>query len=125
MGYHQDAMNRMKKCYKDMIHSPLTTLWEGWGLGKDGVGGGSYNHAWSGGPLTVMSSYIAGIECLEPRFKTFSVCPNMGNLSRVRVLVPLFDNRFIELDIYKDPQQSKMVFNVPANTNAILSIPAE
>ena len=52
MGYYQDALNRMKLRYRAMIESPLTTLWEGWGIGSEGFGGGTYNHAWSGGPLT-------------------------------------------------------------------------
>ena len=54
MGYYQDALNRMKLRYRAMIESPLTTLWEGWGIGSEGFGGGTYNHAWSGGPLTIL-----------------------------------------------------------------------
>ena len=36
--------------YKD-----YTTLFEGWGIGQEGFGGGTINHAWSGGPLTLLS----------------------------------------------------------------------
>ena len=71
MGYYEDALERMKKRYYDMVESDLTTLWEGWGIGSKGFGGGSYNHAWSGGPLTILSQYFAGISPLKPAFKEF------------------------------------------------------
>ena len=58
MGYYEDALERMKKRYYDMVESDLTTLWEGWGIGSKGFGGGSYNHAWSGGPLTILSQIL-------------------------------------------------------------------
>ena len=61
MGFGEDALHRMKIRYKDMVESPLTTLWEGWGIGNEGFGGGSYNHAWSGGPLdNTICSFFAG-----------------------------------------------------------------
>lgn len=109
MGYYQDAMDRMRLRYEAMVDSPLTTLWEGWGIGKEGFGGGSYNHAWSGGPLTILSSYMAGVKVVEPGFKVFSVCPNLGNLSHVRVTVPLSGGRFIEADVKR--MQSDVCLN--------------
>lgn len=62
MGYYQDALSRMKLRYRAMIESPLTTLWEGWGIGSEGFGGGTYNHAWSGGPLTILSQYMPALK---------------------------------------------------------------
>lgn len=109
MGYYQDAMDRMRLRYEAMVDSPLTTLWEGWGIGKEGFGGGSYNHAWSGGPLTILSSYMAGVKVVEPGFKVFSICPNLGNLSHVKVTVPLAGGRFIEADVKR--MQSDVCLN--------------
>lgn len=123
MGYYQDAMERMRLRYGQMVDSPLTTLWEGWGIGKDGFGGGSYNHAWSGGPLTILSSYIAGIKTVEPGFKTFSVCPNLGNLNHVKVVVPLINGRFIQADLKKTPEKCFVTINVPKGSLAILLLP--
>jgi hypothetical protein len=65
------ALNRMKHRYQKMVESPLSTLWEGWGIGKEGYGGGSYNHGWSGGPLTLLMEYVCGILPLEPGFSKF------------------------------------------------------
>lgn len=123
MGYYQDAMNRMRLRYGAMVDSPLTTLWEGWGIGHKGFGGGSYNHAWSGGPLTILSSYIAGIQVVKPGFKVFSVCPNLGNLNQVKVTVPLSGGRSIQADLTKTPSGCMLKLNVPNQTVAIVQLP--
>ena len=123
MGYYQDAMNRMRLRYGAMVDSPLTTLWEGWGIGHKGFGGGSYNHAWSGGPLTILSSYIAGIQVVKPVFKVFSVCPNLGNLNQVKVTVPLSGGRSIQADLTKTPSGCMLKLNVPNQTVAIVQLP--
>jgi hypothetical protein len=81
------AMKRMKERYRAQLDSPLTTLWEGWGIGKEGYGGGSYNHAWSGGPLTCLSQYAAGISPTAPGFKSFIILPQMGSLRQVTAKV--------------------------------------
>lgn len=123
MGYHQDAIDRMKLRYKAMNQSPLTTLWEGWGIGSEGFGGGSYNHAWSGGPLTIMSQYIAGIETVEPAFSTFRVKPNPANLSHIRTVVPLSGGREIRFSLEKDADACRVVIEVPEGTKALFSCP--
>lgn len=51
MGYVDDAYDRIKRRYKDMVDEDYSTLWEYWN--KDGT----KNHAWSGGPLIIMSKY--------------------------------------------------------------------
>jgi hypothetical protein len=66
-----------------MVESHLTTLWEGWGIGSEGYGGGSYNHGWASGPMTLMQEYVAGNAPLAPGFKSFAVLPDMGYLNRV------------------------------------------
>lgn len=123
MGYYQDAMDRMRLRYEAMVDSPLTTLWEGWGIGKEGFGGGSYNHAWSGGPLTILSSYVAGVKVVEPGFKVFSICPNLGNLSHVKVTVPLAGGRFIEADVKKDAERCVLELAVPEGTAGLVGLP--
>ncbi len=60
-GGYGSRVDRMKLRYSKMVESELSTLWEGWGIGPEGYGGGSYNHGWSGGPLTLMMQYIAGV----------------------------------------------------------------
>lgn len=122
MGYYQDAMDRMRFRYGAMVDSPLTTLWEGWGIGNEGFGGGSYNHAWSGGPLTILSSYVAGVKVVEPGFKVFSVSPNLGNLSHVKVTVALAGGRFIEVDVKKDAKRCVLELIVPEGTSGVINL---
>ena len=88
MGYYEDALERMKKRYYDMVESKLTTLWEGWGIGNKGYGGGSYNHAWSGGPLTILSHYFAGISPMKPAFKEFVINPVCNCFGEIHSITP-------------------------------------
>ena len=88
MGYGEDAVARMKRRYRAMIDSDLTTLWEGWGIGAQGFGGGTYNHAWSGGPLTVMSQRIAGLEPAELGWGRYRVAPQLSGLDSVEAWAP-------------------------------------
>jgi hypothetical protein len=55
MGFKADAFRRMMCRYRPLIDSPNTTLWE------DFFHLGTRNHAWSGGPATVLLRYFAGI----------------------------------------------------------------
>ncbi len=78
----------MKLRYAKQIDSELTTLWEGWGLGAEGFGGGTYNHAWSGGPLTVMSQRIAGLTPAAPAWAKYRLAPQLGSLQDVEAYAP-------------------------------------
>ncbi|HEY9155885.1 MAG TPA: hypothetical protein VIM69_12185, partial [Opitutaceae bacterium] len=76
MGEPALAQERMKERYAKMVNNTeYTTLWEGWGIGEKGFGGGTINHAWSGGPLTIMSQYFAGIAPTSPAYKTYRISP--------------------------------------------------
>lgn len=113
---HNDAqagIQRMKKRYSQMIESPVTTLWEGWKVGSGTYGGGSYNHGWSGGPLTLMSQYIAGVQPINDGFSEVLIQPQMGNLKWINCTVP---HRYglIELKLVKDNNnQLKAEINLP------------
>lgn len=122
MGYHEDALERTKLRFTDMVNSELTTLWEGWGIGNKGFGGGSYNHAWSGGPLTILSQYFAGISAFEPAFKTFSVKPALGALTSLAAVTPtLWGN--IEVKVSKELDKMRVSLIVPRQTKAMIFLP--
>lgn len=80
MGHSDFAIERMKSRYAKMLAYDYTTLFEGWGIGSEGFGGGTINHAWSGGPLTILSQKLCGVEPTSPAFRTFDVKPRMGSL---------------------------------------------
>ncbi|MBE6610818.1 MAG: hypothetical protein E7634_09145 [Ruminococcaceae bacterium] len=55
MGYKKEAFLRMMSRYHNLICNENSTLWE------DFFHLGTKNHAWSGGPATVLLRYFAGI----------------------------------------------------------------
>lgn len=122
MGYPEFALQRLKDRFYEMVtHPTITTLWEGWGIGKEGFGGGTTNHAWSGGGLTLLSQYVAGIEPTSPAYKTFRVWPRLGGLKHVKARVPSIRGDIV-VEIKKDENYS-MNLTVPENTSASVYIP--
>lgn len=68
MDFEKDALNRMQQRYSDMVgDKECSTLWEQWEKG----GYNTYNHAWSGGPLTLLSQYTAGVAPLTPAYASY------------------------------------------------------
>ncbi|MEM9353121.1 MAG: alpha-L-rhamnosidase C-terminal domain-containing protein [Planctomycetota bacterium] len=122
MGYQSDAIRRMKSRFRKMVESDLTTLWEGWGIGVDGFGGGSYNHAWSGGPLVLLSQYVAGVRPTLPGYDTYEVMPVLGSLSEVHATVPSIRGP-IEVHVSDRAETFELRLSSPDNTVAVVGIP--
>ncbi len=116
------ALERMKTRYQKQVASELTTLWEGWGLGSDGFGGGTYNHAWSGGPLTVLSQYAAGISPIEPAYALYQVRPQMGSLQNISTLVATAKGN-IQLTLKHKDNAFELDLNSPQGTIAQVCMP--
>ena len=127
MGYYSDAIQRMERRYGTMVAAEHTTLWEGWeytgGRGmKYKSGNGTYNHAWSGGGLIILSQYIAGISPIEAGFKCFSVCPNLAQMKSLKCTVPTnYGN--IELSAECRDTHMCITLTVPGGTTAQVSAP--
>ena len=66
MGDPDAALARMKKRYGKIVDGPWTTLPELWDPRS-----GTHNHAWAGGPLTILSQYFAGLEPLAPAWQLY------------------------------------------------------
>jgi hypothetical protein len=88
-GDIKSGLDRMKRRYEYMVNHEFTTLWEDWRIG--GSGGGSINHGWAGGPLTLLSQYVAGIQPGDAGWKSFIVKPQLGDLEWVNCTVPAGD----------------------------------
>jgi hypothetical protein len=117
------GMQRMKERYQAMVNHPwCTTLWEGWGIGSEGYGGGSYNHGWAGGPLTLLSEYVGGVAPEKPGYAQYHVLPQLGHLKSVKVAVPTIKGM-----IYVSHQLTDRKFTTaltsPEATIAIVGIP--
>ncbi len=125
MGQAEYGLERLKRRFKPMIEHPeITTLWEGWGIGRNGYGGGSTNHAWSGGGLTILSQYVAGVYPLEAAYKSFSVNPILASLTHVSVKIPSVQG-LIKVDIEKSAQSITYNILVPGGSRAVVHIPEE
>jgi hypothetical protein len=66
-----------------MIREDYSTLWERWTKT-----GGTMNHAWSGGPLVIMSKYFAGVRPLTAGDTQFEIVPQPAGLTQIECTVP-------------------------------------
>ena len=108
----------MHKRYAKMLgYKDYTTLFEGWGIGAEGFGGGTMNHAWSGGPLTLMCRKICGVEPTSPGFKTFKVAPQMGDLKEASTTIDTV-NGVINVALVKKGRRISATITVPDGTTA-------
>ena len=81
MGYKEEAMTRMKERYLPLIKNENSTIWEDFNLL------GTRNHAWSGGPLTHLCKWVAGIYPVKPGYEEFVIDPYLGRLSKVHAVI--------------------------------------
>lgn len=117
------ALDRMHKRYGRMLsYDDYTTLFEGWGVGAEGFGGGTVNHAWSGGPLTLLSQKVCGIAPTSPGFKSFAVNPQMGRLKDVSATV---DTHYGLISVFLKRKGNRIDgrITVPAGTGATVPGP--
>ncbi len=121
MGKGELAMARMSKRFVNMVNDKNhTTLFEAWEIGS--YGGGSTNHAWSGGSLTVMSQYLMGISPIEPGYGKFRVAPQPVALKRAAIAVPSVKGMIKSAYVLRDGQFVLDV-TVPAGTEAEVVLP--
>ena len=122
MRYEEDALARARKRYKPMTDHHYTTLWEGWGIGKNGYGGGTINHAWTGGMLTLLSQYAAGVAPVKPGYEHYHVRPQMGPLKHIKTVVPSVKGE-IALELHNKAEAFSLDLVSPSGTTATIGIP--
>ena len=106
-----------------MTDHPYSTLWEGWGIGNKGYGGGTINHAWCGGALTLLSQYGAGVAPLTPGYGIYQIAPQMGTLlTHIKTNVPSVKGN-IHIELKRDAQSLSLDLDSPADTTAIICLP--
>ncbi|TAI48370.1 alpha-L-rhamnosidase C-terminal domain-containing protein [Flagellimonas allohymeniacidonis] len=124
MGYEDFALHRMKERFSKMVlDTTYTTLWEGWGVGAEGFGGGTTNHAWSGGGLTLLYQYAAGIEPTSAGWETFRVRSQPGFLKHISALVPTVKGT-VKVEV-KNEETYQLIIEVPDETKAMVYIPSK
>lgn len=121
-GHADYALKRFKNRFKVMIEDPYnTTLYEAWEIGS--YGGGSTNHAWSGGMLTVIAENICGVRPTEPGWKSFEVCP-IPAFSECSIVIPSVAGK-IESAFTDDENAFALNITVPEGTEATVKLPSD
>lgn len=83
---------------------------------------GTKNHAWSGGPLVIMSKHFAGITPLEAGYESVKINPQYTLSDTLSCTVPSVKG-LITLD-YKKAEDNYIVnLNLPQNLKAVLYVP--
>lgn len=125
MGDGDYAMERTRERFGPMVNNTdYTTLFEGWGIGKEGFGGGTTNHAWSGGALTVIARYLFGISPLEPGYGVFAIEPDPVLFGTASITVPTVKGT-VGVDFTSDDNALTVNVTVTAGTTAVLALPGE
>jgi hypothetical protein len=123
MGQPEYGLQRLKERFQPMVdNKDYSTLFEGWGVGRNGYGGGSTNHAWSGGGLTILSQYVCGLYPLEPAWKSFMVKPNLGGLEYAETENETIAGK-VKVKVSKTKSGMEMDLTVPLGSEAVVYIP--
>lgn len=121
MGQGTYALERVEKRFAPMVNDDnYTTLFEDWRVG--GAGGGSTNHAWSGGTLTVISQYLCGVEPLEPAYKVFKIEPDPASFKTASISIPTVVGT-VRSEFENNPDGFVLKVTVPSKTKAIVYLP--
>lgn len=100
-----------------MVNANYTTLWEVWSGLKDGT----INHGWNA-PNTVLSQYIAGVSPTAAGWNSYSVLPQLANLTAIGVVVSSIKGN-ITVNDSLSARQFIMNLTSPSGTNALVGIP--
>lgn len=124
MGDPDAALARMKQRYGAIVGDDWTTLPELWVAGTPLVGqlSSTRNHAWSGGPLTILSQYFAGLAPLTPAWATYQVRPQMGPLKTIDATVDSVAGK-ISVALRREGRSFSLALNSPKNTTAQVYLP--
>ncbi len=119
MGEYETAKDRIKDRYNDMMCEDYSTLWEFWESWR-----GTKNHAWSGGPLVIMSKHFAGIAPLEAGYEKVKIDPQYTLSDSMSCTVPSVKG-LITLDYKKTDGKYSINLTLPQDTKAVLYVPTD
>ena len=125
MGEFGLAETRMCERYKEMIDEDYSTLWENWNKHW-----GTMNHAWTGGPLVIMSKHIAGIKPTGIGYDEMEIKPQYELHKTLSCTVPTvkgvvkFEYSTIngKTDINLEyPEEIGLVLYLPGNADVVIN----
>ncbi len=116
MGEYELAKERIKDRYNGMVSEDYSTLWEFWDSWR-----GTKNHAWSGGPLVIMSKHFAGITPLEAGYTRVKIDPQYTLSDSMECTVPGVKG-LVTLS-YKKADDYIVHLTLPQGMKAVLYVP--
>ncbi len=117
MGEYETAKDRIKDRYEGMVNADYSTLWEFWDSWR-----GTKNHAWSGGPLVIMSKHFAGITPLEAGYEKVKIEPQYTLSDHQSCTVPSVKG-LITLNFEKTSEDYIIDLTLPQYMKAVLYVP--
>ena len=117
MGEYDAAYSRIKDRYADMVSADYSTLWENWDMYW-----GTKNHAWSGGPLVIMSKHFAGITPLGAGYERVKIDPQYALSDSMTCTVPCIKG-LITLDYEKTDKTYVINLTLHEDMEAVLYTP--
>ena len=117
MGEYKAAEERIRERYEDMMSEDYSTLWEFWDSWR-----GTKNHAWSGGPLVIMSKHFAGISPLEAGYEKVRIDPQYTLSDSMSCTVPSVKG-LITLNYEKNSNSYTVSLTLPENSETVLYVP--
>jgi len=117
MGEYEAARNRIKDRYEGMMSEDYSTLWEFWDSWR-----GTKNHAWSGGPLVIMSKHFAGITPIEVGYEKVKIEPQYTLYNSINCTVPSVKG-LITLNYEKLDGNYVIDLTLPQDIKAVLYVP--
>ena len=119
MGKYEVAKDRIKDRYEGMMSEDYSTLWEFWDSWR-----GTKNHAWSGGPLVIMSKHFAGVTPLEAGYEKVKIEPQYTLSNSMNCTVPSVKG-LITLNYEKVSGNYMINLTVPQGIKAVLYVPID
>ncbi len=119
MDKYEVAKDRIKERYDGMMSEDYSTLWEFWDSWR-----GTKNHAWSGGPLVIMSKHFAGITPLEAGYEKVKIDPQYTISDNMSCTVPSVKG-LITLEIAKYEPNYVINLTLPQDMKAVLYAPSD
>ncbi len=118
MGEYEVAYDRIKDRYEGMVYADYSTLWEFWDSWR-----GTKNHAWSGGPLVIMSKHFAGITPLEAGYEKVEIKPQYVLFDSMSCTVPSVKG-LLALDYKNADGNFNINLTLPEDMKALLYVPS-
>ena len=117
MGEYEAARDRIKRRYEGMVNEDYSTLWEFWNSWQ-----GTMNHAWSGGPLVIMSKHFAGISPEKAGYEKVKINPQYTLSDSVSCTVPSVKG-LITLNYEKNDSGYTVELTLPKDMKTVLYVP--